>query len=96
MLAPLVREVADQRLRESLIRVALGDYSDDKYAARFPKFEGNDSGETPQQLFEAWVAERKRVAGAAIRTNAASLPPTEIGSWRVAVRSLSSLGQAVP
>ena len=41
------------------IRVALGDYTDDKYAARFPKFEGNDSGETPQQLFEAWVAERK-------------------------------------
>jgi hypothetical protein len=36
-----------------------GDFTDDKYAARFPKFDGNDSGETPQQLFEAWVAERK-------------------------------------
>ena len=46
-----------------LMRVALGDYSDDKYAARFPKFEGNDSGETPQQLFEAWVAERKPARG---------------------------------
>ena len=42
-----------------LMRVADGDYSDDKYAERFPKFEGSDSGETPQQLFEAWVLERK-------------------------------------
>ena len=28
-----------------LIRVALGDYMDDEYAARFPKFDGNDSGD---------------------------------------------------
>ena len=42
-----------------LIRVAQGDYKDDKYAERFPKFVGSDTGETPQQLFEAWVIERK-------------------------------------
>jgi integrase len=42
-----------------LIRVAQGDYSDDKYTERFPKFEGTDTGETPQQLFEAWVIERR-------------------------------------
>ena len=42
-----------------LLRIADGDYSPDKYAERFPKFEGPDSGETPQQLFEAWVLERK-------------------------------------
>jgi integrase len=46
-----------------LMRVALGDYTDDKYAARFPKSDGNDSGETPQQLFEAWVTERKPARG---------------------------------
>jgi len=46
-----------------LIRLALGDYTDDKYPARFPKFEGNDSGETPQQLFEAWVVEREPARG---------------------------------
>ena len=34
-----------------LLRIADGDYSADKYAERFPKFEGTDSGETPQQLF---------------------------------------------
>jgi hypothetical protein len=42
-----------------LIRVAQGDYRDDKYAERFPKFEGPDSGETPQQLFDQWVAEKR-------------------------------------
>jgi integrase len=42
-----------------LIRAAQGDYSDDGYAKRFPKFEGSDTGQTPQQLFEAWVVERK-------------------------------------
>jgi hypothetical protein len=42
-----------------LLRIADGDYSADKYAERFPKFDGPDTGETPQQLFEAWVAERK-------------------------------------
>ena len=48
----------DAALRR-LVRRADGDYSSDKYAARFPKFEGSDTGETPQQLFEAWVHERK-------------------------------------
>ena len=42
-----------------MIRVAQGDYSDDKYAERFPKFDGTDSGETPQQLFDKWVAEKQ-------------------------------------
>jgi integrase len=40
-----------------LKRVTQGDYRDDGYAKRFPKFEGLDKGETPQQLFEAWVVE---------------------------------------
>ena len=39
--------------------VAQGDYQDDGYTKRFPKFEGPDTGKTPQQLFEEWVAERK-------------------------------------
>ena len=42
-----------------LIRIAQGDYGDDKYAERFPKFEGPDSGETPLQLFDKWVAEKQ-------------------------------------
>ena len=42
-----------------LLRIAEGDYSADRYVERFPKFDGLDSGETPQQLFEAWVLERK-------------------------------------
>jgi integrase len=42
-----------------LMRVAGGDYSDDGYTRRFPKFEGLDGGLTPQQLFEAWVLERQ-------------------------------------
>ena len=42
-----------------LIRVAQGDYRDDKYAERFPKFEATDSGDTPQQLFDKWVAEKQ-------------------------------------
>ena len=44
-----------------LIRQAKGDYRDDKYAERFPKFEGEDKGETPQQLFDKWVSERSRL-----------------------------------
>ena len=47
-----------------LIRVAEGDYGDDGYAKRFPpKFEGADSGATPQQLFDKWVLDRKPAAG---------------------------------
>jgi integrase len=42
-----------------LQRIADGDYSADKYAERFPKFDGLDTGETSQQLFEAWVLERQ-------------------------------------
>ena len=46
----------------TLIRQARGDYSDDGYAKRFPKFVGADTGETPQQLFDKWVSERKPAA----------------------------------
>jgi hypothetical protein len=46
-----------------LRRLAEGDYGNDEYAKRFPKFEGPDSGETPQQLFERWVSERKPAYG---------------------------------
>jgi integrase len=42
-----------------LMRRAQGDYSTDGYAQRFPKFEAADSGETPQQLFDKWVAEKQ-------------------------------------
>jgi hypothetical protein len=35
-----------------LMRQAAGDYSPDEYRERFPKFEGQDTGETPVQLFE--------------------------------------------
>jgi len=45
-----------------LIRQAEGNYQDDGYAKRFPKFEGADAGETPQQLFDRWVNERKPAA----------------------------------
>ena len=82
-----------------LIRLADGDYSDDKYAERFPKFNGPDSGVTPQQLFEAWVAERKparssieswRYVFAEIAQHfkdrsAASISPDEAQDW---IRSL--------
>jgi hypothetical protein len=44
---------------QRLIKIAHGDYSPDEYRKRFPKFEGADKGETPTQLFEKWVTERK-------------------------------------
>jgi hypothetical protein len=76
-----------------LIRAAQGDYSDDRYAKRFPKFEGVDKGETPQGLFDAWVGERNpapstieswRYVFAAMNTHfnarsAASITPDDIG-----------------
>ena len=46
-----------------LRRLLEGDYSDDEHAKRFPKFDGPDSGETPKQLFERWVSERKPAYG---------------------------------
>jgi len=42
-----------------VIRITQGDYSPDNYRERFPNFVGLDSGQTPQQLFEAWVVERR-------------------------------------
>ena len=78
-----------------LMRTALGDYRDDKYAERFPKFEGPDAGQTPQQLFEAWAIERKP-ARSSIETwhyvfaemnehfkdrSAASIMPDEAQAW---------------
>lgn len=41
-----------------LTREAQGDFSPDKHAEGFPKFEGPDTGETPLQLFEAWARAR--------------------------------------
>ena len=78
-----------------LMRVASGDYGDDKYAERFPKFEGTDSGETPKQLFDNWIAEKKP-ALSTIETwvyvfdamaahfkdrSAASITPDEAQAW---------------
>jgi hypothetical protein len=59
-----------------LIRRSEGDYSPDKYRERFPKFEGTDSGETPTQLFERWVAERKPTA-------------SSIESWQYVFRAMA-------
>jgi integrase len=82
-----------------LIRAAHGDYRDDKYAERFPKFAGSDTGEMPQQLFEAWVIERKPARGTVESwryvfaemakhfkdRSAASISPDEAQDW---IRSL--------
>jgi len=48
---------------KKLKRLGKGDYGDDGYAKRFPKFEATDAGDTPQQLFDKWVAERKPAYG---------------------------------
>jgi integrase len=78
-----------------IIRIAQGDYSPDAYRERFPKFEGADSGETPQQLFEAWVRERKPARGTIVSwryvfakmakhfkdRSAASISPDEAQDW---------------
>ena len=48
---------------KKLERLAKGDYGDDGYAKRFPKFEATDAGDTPQQLFDKWVSERKPAYG---------------------------------
>jgi hypothetical protein len=48
---------------KKLERLAKGDYGDDGYAKRFPKFEGSDSGDTPQQLFDRWVFEKQPARG---------------------------------
>jgi integrase len=78
-----------------LIGIAEGDYSPDEYRKRFPKFEGADTGETPQQLFERWVSERNPQPGT-IETwgyvfsrlsqyfegrSAASIKPEEAQQW---------------
>jgi hypothetical protein len=46
-----------------LIRHSEGDFSPDTYGEKFPKLEDADSGNTPVQLFERWIAERKPAAG---------------------------------
>ena len=78
-----------------MIRNADGDYRDDRYAERFPKFDGADSGETPKQLFDRWTAE-KRPAPSTIETwgyvidamavhfkdrSAASITPDDAQDW---------------
>ncbi len=61
---------------ELLIRRSGGDYSHDAYPERFSKVvEGIDSGVTPWQLFENWVAERKPARGT-------------IESWRYVFKGL--------
>ncbi len=82
-----------------LMRVVEGDYGDDRYAERFPKFEGADNGEMPKQLFDKWTAE-KEPARSTIETwgyvfdamaahfkdrSAASITPDEAQDW---IRSL--------
>jgi integrase len=62
---------------EKLTRLAEGDYGDDGYSKRFPKFEGLDSGETPAQIFEKWVAEKRPA------------PSTE-ESWRYPFRAMAA------
>jgi hypothetical protein len=79
-----------------LLRLSEGDYSPDKYAERFPKaIEGTDSGVTPWQLFEKWIAERKPADGtveswryvfqelrrASEERSAASVAPEEAAAW---------------
>ncbi|MGH6770670.1 MAG: hypothetical protein ACRECO_16800 [Xanthobacteraceae bacterium] len=78
-----------------LIRHARGDYSPDKYAERFPAFEGPDSGETPKQLFERWIEARKPARGTIEswhyvfeamgesfpERSAASISPDEAAEW---------------
>jgi integrase len=39
--------------------IAAGDYSPDKYAERFPRFEGVDGGLSAWDLFEKWIAALK-------------------------------------
>ncbi len=59
-----------------LLRLSEGDYSADKYRERFPKeAQETDSGITPWQLFEQWVAERTPAPGT-------------IESWRYPFRGL--------
>ena len=79
-----------------LLRLSEGDYSPDKYAERFPKaIEGTDSGVTPWQLFEKWIAERNPADGtveswryvfqelrrASEERSAASVAPEEAAAW---------------
>jgi hypothetical protein len=78
-----------------LKRLGKGDYGDDGYAKRFPKFEATDAGDTPQQLFDKWVSERKPAYGtieswsyvlAALQEkfegrNAGSITPDEARDW---------------
>jgi hypothetical protein len=60
-----------------LIRQAQGDYRDDGYAKQFPKFEATDAGETPQQLFDRWVSERKPA-------------PSTVDTWRYFFSDMSA------
>lgn len=59
-----------------LIGIARGDYSPDGYRENFPKFEGTDSGVTPSELFEKWVAARKPASGT-------------VESWRYVFRAIA-------
>ena len=73
-----------------LLRRAEGDFGPDEYEKRFPKAaETTDSGATPWQLFELWVAARKP-------------SPGTVENWRYMLRSLDehfqsrSAGSVIP
>ena len=57
----LYKDLAETLRR--LIRRSEGDYSPDTYRERFPKLEGDASGDTPVQLFDRWCSEQRPAAG---------------------------------
>jgi integrase len=92
-----------------LIRMSGGDYSTDTYRERFPKFEAGDTGETPWQLFERWVHERKPKFGSVENwryvframndyfkdRSAASIAPVEAQQWVNGLRTEERSARAV-
>ena len=92
-----------------LIRLARGDYGADAYRERFPKFIAPDNGETPWQLFERWVGERKPADGSVENwryyllkmtehfkdRSAASITPDEAQQWTDSLRTQTRLGRTV-
>lgn len=60
-----------------LMKISDGDYSPDKYRERFPKFQAQDTGETPLQLFEAWARAKKP-------------QHSTIESWRTVFRKMAA------
>jgi hypothetical protein len=46
-----------------LTKISQGDYGPDRSRERFPKFEDANTGDSPLQLFDRWVTERKPSVG---------------------------------